>query len=438
MIKKILFLLFFFFNLEKKIMKRPAQQMLEKSFDCTKTISNNENLILNNQNKVIELDDDNDDDLEMLDSCYPSTKYEISSFDKIIKNEENSSNTPKTYKVTINMRNPYEQAKFRNELLSHYKKCIITGTSWDLGLEAAHIMPFKQVGSHLSTGILLRKDIHSFWDRFHISIDPQTWTIVLSERGCSFDDYSKYNNFELPDKTVILLKKANIEILGQHYHKFKEMEYSRKYKIPNFTNIPKKKSNKKSKNQKDDYNEIIKRFLIMVTNEEFFSAIEKSLENPDDPDNDEEILEKFKQVNKKDICIIKIVLQYLFTVGLRKFNDDRILEKENVINNIKNNTLRYIYQNRLNSYRSKIPELKNIASRNRIWAEGEFDIKSGNFFLALVGLKFTETSKNSGNFCLFRISFINDNLEFQIDNHNNNNNKKWKKLGKTKCKSSSI
>jgi hypothetical protein len=54
----------------------------------------------------------------MLYSRYPSTEYKISSFDKIIK-DENSSNKPKTYKVTINMRNPRQQLEFHNKSYSN-------------------------------------------------------------------------------------------------------------------------------------------------------------------------------------------------------------------------------------------------------------------------------------------------------------------------------
>jgi hypothetical protein len=75
------------------------------------------------------------------------------------------------------------------------------------------------VGSSLSTGILLIKDIHWLWDRFHISINPQTWIVALSEQGSLVNRYSEYNDFELTDETINLLKKANIEILNQHYDK---------------------------------------------------------------------------------------------------------------------------------------------------------------------------------------------------------------------------
>jgi hypothetical protein len=86
-------------------MKRKLE---EESYCCIKKTTNNENPITNNQNFVIEIDDDDDDDdLEMLYSRYPSTEYEISAIDKIIKDEENNNNNnskPKTYKVTINIR----------------------------------------------------------------------------------------------------------------------------------------------------------------------------------------------------------------------------------------------------------------------------------------------------------------------------------------------
>jgi hypothetical protein len=285
------------------------KQKLEDDSRCAETTTNNKNLLPDNLGFtqtcglrtdhifVIEIDDNNDDDLEILYSRYPSNEYEISSFDKIIKDENNNNNIdnihnnnihnnihnnninnnnnnnsknatahsealndtsrPKTYKVTIIKRDSNQQRKFRIELLNHYRKCIITGLSWPVALDAAHIMPFKQVGSSLNTGFLLRRDIHSLWDRFHISIDSETWTVLLSEEASVFRNYSKYNKNKISRKTVDLLKKADIQILKQHYDKFKEMECSRKYKIQNILKIPNKKINKRalarSKNQKDEW-----------------------------------------------------------------------------------------------------------------------------------------------------------------------------------------
>jgi hypothetical protein len=229
--------------------------------------------------------------LEILYSRYPSTEYEISSFDKIIKDENNNSKSasaqtevhntsrPKTYKITITKINANQQRIFRNELLDHYERCIITGISWNLVLDAAHIMPYKQVGSFLSTGFPLRKDLHWLWDRFHVSINPEICTVSLSEEASNFSDYSQYNNFKLLDETVRLLKGADIQILKQHYDKFKEMEYSRKHQIQNKVKIFKKKLNKKPlarpKNQEDNcYDESITELRkIIMYYDEFISQI---------------------------------------------------------------------------------------------------------------------------------------------------------------------
>jgi hypothetical protein len=72
----------------------------------------------------------------------------------------------------------------------------------------------------------------------------------------------------------------------------------------------------------------------------------------------------------------------------------------------------YIKNICLDSYRPKIPKLKNIALMDRIWDEGKFDIESGNLLLKLVGLRFKESYNKSDKCCLFRAPFINnDNLE---------------------------
>jgi hypothetical protein len=212
--------------------------------------------------------------------------------------------------------------------------------------EAISSIIFRKLSCEQGCSFNDPSEARTSWWRSHHDVGE-----AHTSSGLRPDDYSKYNNFELLDETVILLKKANIQILGQHYDKFKEMEYSCKYKITTNIKTSKKKINKKPFDQRDDYDEITKIFLIMVTNEEFFNIIEKLIENPDN-DNDYDILleaqsaalrAKFKQINKKDICIIKIGLQYLKTIGLKKFNDDEILKKKKIINNIKNDEKRSIY-----------------------------------------------------------------------------------------------
>ena len=70
------------------------------------------------------------------------------------------------------------QSKFRTELLKAYSgQCAIT----DCDAEAAHIFPYLGTDTnHVTNGLLLRADIHTLFDLYLISIDPDTSEIVVS------------------------------------------------------------------------------------------------------------------------------------------------------------------------------------------------------------------------------------------------------------------
>jgi len=63
------------------------------------------------------------------------------------------------------------QAKFRKEVLSACKRCVVTNVDMPEVLEAAHIKPHKYNGEEiLSNGFLMRLDIHYLFDLGHIRI----------------------------------------------------------------------------------------------------------------------------------------------------------------------------------------------------------------------------------------------------------------------------
>lgn len=66
------------------------------------------------------------------------------------------------------------QGLFRVKVTDLYeRKCAITGERTLPALEAAHIVPYSQGGSHdASNGILLRRDIHSLFDTGYVTITP--------------------------------------------------------------------------------------------------------------------------------------------------------------------------------------------------------------------------------------------------------------------------
>lgn len=65
---------------------------------------------------------------------------------------------------------------------AYQRRCAITGEKTLPALEAAHIKPFSQSGPHLtSNGLLLRRDIHTLFDRGYITIN-ENLQIEVSKR----------------------------------------------------------------------------------------------------------------------------------------------------------------------------------------------------------------------------------------------------------------
>ncbi len=73
------------------------------------------------------------------------------------------------------------QPAFRKSLLEAYDStCAVTGSKVLSVLEAAHISPFKGAHTNVVTnGMLLRSDIHTLFDLFHLSIRAD-WSIELA------------------------------------------------------------------------------------------------------------------------------------------------------------------------------------------------------------------------------------------------------------------
>lgn len=129
---------------------------------------------------------------------------------------------------TIEVRNPVDQAEFRNKLNEIYEnKCIITGSKKPL--EASHIIPYSEINNYdLSNGLMLRSDIHGLFDSYDITIDNDTLKIKLSEDLLNDENYNKY------DKMQISFKKYEKEIkdnLKKHNKNFNLKNYNEKIKL---------------------------------------------------------------------------------------------------------------------------------------------------------------------------------------------------------------
>jgi len=73
------------------------------------------------------------------------------------------------------------QSIFRSKLLKAYGgQCAITDCDAEAALEAAHIIPYLGTETnHVTNGLLLRADIHTLFDLYLISIDPNTRKVVV-------------------------------------------------------------------------------------------------------------------------------------------------------------------------------------------------------------------------------------------------------------------
>ena len=62
-------------------------------------------------------------------------------------------------------------------------RCAITREQTLPVLQAAHIRPYADGGSHeLSNGLLLRSDLHTLFDQHYITIEPNKRTLIVSRR----------------------------------------------------------------------------------------------------------------------------------------------------------------------------------------------------------------------------------------------------------------
>lgn len=83
--------------------------------------------------------------------------------------------------VARQQRERLQRERFRAALLAAYSgRCAVTGTDWDVVLEAAHINPFKDsLDNSITNGILLRADIHALFDRHVLLIHPASLEVVF-------------------------------------------------------------------------------------------------------------------------------------------------------------------------------------------------------------------------------------------------------------------
>ncbi len=82
------------------------------------------------------------------------------------------------------------QPRFRDELRRRLGDlCAISGPQPPAALEAAHLYRYCETGHHdVHGGLLLRRDLHTLFDRFLLAIDPATWKVRVAPSLRTFPD----------------------------------------------------------------------------------------------------------------------------------------------------------------------------------------------------------------------------------------------------------
>ena len=99
-----------------------------------------------------------------------------------------------------------KQSSFRNNLLKRYnKRCALTG-QLEKVCEACHILPYSECHDVLkkydvNNGILLRRDLHSLYDKNLFLIDQNDCKIKINPIT-SLDDIQNYNLNDYKDKYI--------------------------------------------------------------------------------------------------------------------------------------------------------------------------------------------------------------------------------------------
>ncbi|WP_304526867.1 HNH endonuclease [Halomonas sp. I5-271120] len=110
------------------------------------------------------------------------------------------------------------QAGFRQDVLDNYgHRCCVTDCQETLLLEAAHISPYTGPHSnHPANGLCLRVDIHRLFDRYFISIDPDSWRLVVTPRLADESSYRDLDGLRLPRGRIPVSR----ELVAEHYRRF--------------------------------------------------------------------------------------------------------------------------------------------------------------------------------------------------------------------------
>lgn len=108
------------------------------------------------------------------------------------------------------------QRQFRFEMMQKYGEvCAMSGMQPPQVLEAAHLYSYASVGTHRTDGgLLLRRDLHSLFDKFFLTVDPTTWKVKADPYLKSFETY---RNLDGRSILVGAETRPSESLMGDHF-----------------------------------------------------------------------------------------------------------------------------------------------------------------------------------------------------------------------------
>jgi hypothetical protein len=176
------------------------------------------------QQEVIQQESNTDDDL---DKTYEQTYKQ--------KQQECQEKNNNSTLITVQVRNPELQNRYRKAIIKRFDKCIISDYDNEV-CEAAHIKPFSESNNlesedfDIDNGLLLNCILHKLFDKHYWSINPITlcFEIFISPQNNVYNLIKQYDA-----KYIEILKKYPkiVNYLVIHYNTTKRLSKNNNFNI---------------------------------------------------------------------------------------------------------------------------------------------------------------------------------------------------------------
>lgn len=141
---------------------------------------------------------------------YPTMVNDINLLFKVEYND--------TINYTLQESRHYQQ-ELRSGAIKRYGKCVISGKTDLLLLETAHIKQVYECDNYekadINNVLLLWLDIHKYFDKYLISINPETLKVEIHGSITKDNKLYKYNG-----KDIMNINRESLKYLWHHYNIF--------------------------------------------------------------------------------------------------------------------------------------------------------------------------------------------------------------------------